>query len=260
MTDNPNKTGMWQPIETAPKNGSEVLLRVKRGKCLVGHYMPGGHCIEDHPPIAPGWYFWDGRMFDQASEPTHWMPLPAPPSQTSIQPPPAAVGPRAEEPSESRVQAALAGILETYPSHPSPEFAQALAEGSRALKAAESPAPSVELQDDLSQRLREYSASQWLLPVFTANLMREAAERLDAMRRDQREGWIRAGQLADRIDALQADAERYRWLRNQRTSMNDLTRVINDDYQPPYIAIKFGDELDAAVDAARRLAKAPQNG
>jgi len=43
---------------------------------LVGHYMPGGHCIEDHPAIDRGWYFWNGRMFDLASVPTHWMPLP----------------------------------------------------------------------------------------------------------------------------------------------------------------------------------------
>jgi hypothetical protein len=72
--------GEWQPIETAPKKG-EVLLKVKLragvpGKCLVGHWMPGGHCIEDHPPIDAGWYFWNGGMFDRAAEPTHWAPLP----------------------------------------------------------------------------------------------------------------------------------------------------------------------------------------
>lgn len=71
----------WQPIETAPKDGREVVLAVKyragipKG-VLVGHYMQGGHCIEDHPPIAAGWYFWNGREFDLAAEPTHWMPLP----------------------------------------------------------------------------------------------------------------------------------------------------------------------------------------
>ena len=71
----------WQPIETAPKDGSEVLLavEVRAGvpHCLlVGHYMPGGHCIEDHPPIDRGWYFWNGCMFDKAAKPTHWMELP----------------------------------------------------------------------------------------------------------------------------------------------------------------------------------------
>jgi hypothetical protein len=80
----PVKQESWMPIETAPKDGSEVLLMVKsragiKKGFLVGHYMGGGHCIEDHPPIDSGWYFWNGRMFDKESEPTHWMPLPLPP-------------------------------------------------------------------------------------------------------------------------------------------------------------------------------------
>lgn len=71
----------WQDIKTAPKDGTEVLLLVKiragiPRRQLVGHYIPGGHCIEDHPPIDSGWYFWNGAMFDKASDPTHWMPLP----------------------------------------------------------------------------------------------------------------------------------------------------------------------------------------
>jgi hypothetical protein len=75
----------WRPIQSAPKDGTEVLLAVKLragvpGKLLVGHYMPGGHCIEDHPAIDAGWYFWNGCMFDKAAKPTHWMPLPEPPN------------------------------------------------------------------------------------------------------------------------------------------------------------------------------------
>jgi hypothetical protein len=71
----------WQPMDTVPKDGQEVLLAVERragmrGCCLVGHYMPGGHCIEDHPPIDEGWYFWNGCSFDKASKPIAWMPLP----------------------------------------------------------------------------------------------------------------------------------------------------------------------------------------
>jgi hypothetical protein len=70
-----------QPMDTAPKDGTEVILRVKMRagiphQYLVGHYMPGGHCIEDHPPIAAGWYFWNGCMFDSASEPEGWLALP----------------------------------------------------------------------------------------------------------------------------------------------------------------------------------------
>lgn len=72
---------VWRPIETAPHDGTEVIVLVEaragaRGCMLVGHYMRGGHCIEDHPPIDAGWYFWSGSMFDRASKPTHWLPLP----------------------------------------------------------------------------------------------------------------------------------------------------------------------------------------
>jgi hypothetical protein len=79
------KATEWRPMESAPKNGTEVLIAVRiragvAGKMLVGHFMPGGHCIEDHPAIEAGWYFWNGSMFDEASEPAAWMPLPAAPS------------------------------------------------------------------------------------------------------------------------------------------------------------------------------------
>lgn len=71
----------WHPMSTAPKTGEEVLLCVETragmdGKMLVGHFMPGGHCIDDHPPISEGWYFWNGCMFDKAAKPTCWMALP----------------------------------------------------------------------------------------------------------------------------------------------------------------------------------------
>jgi hypothetical protein len=80
-------SGNWQPIATAPKSG-EVLLRVKiragiPGGFLVGHYMAGGYCIEGHPAIDSGWYFWNGCMFDRAAEPTHWMPLPPFPEEVT---------------------------------------------------------------------------------------------------------------------------------------------------------------------------------
>jgi hypothetical protein len=40
---------------------------------LAIHYMGGGHCIEDHPPIDSGWYYWTGSMFcDLDSEPIAW--------------------------------------------------------------------------------------------------------------------------------------------------------------------------------------------
>lgn len=72
----------WRPIDDEAKSGKEVLVLVKQRAgmpyCqLVGHWMVGGHCIDDHPPIEAGFYFWSGLMFDKASEPLLWMPLPA---------------------------------------------------------------------------------------------------------------------------------------------------------------------------------------
>ena len=71
----------WEKMDTAPKDGREVILLVSKRagiphRTLVGHWMGGGHCIEDHPPISAGWYFWNGNSFDKASEPLLWMPLP----------------------------------------------------------------------------------------------------------------------------------------------------------------------------------------
>jgi len=70
----------WQPMKTAPRD-RECLVLVKRrpndaGKLVIAHYMPGGHCIEDHPPIDEGWYFDTGRMFDKVWKAVAWMPLP----------------------------------------------------------------------------------------------------------------------------------------------------------------------------------------
>lgn len=74
----------WQPIETAPKDGTEILVRLVRAGCprhLVVH-----HCdfVEDHPPIDSAWYFWTGYQFAPVqSQPTHWMPLPDPPKRST---------------------------------------------------------------------------------------------------------------------------------------------------------------------------------
>lgn len=68
-------------MDTAPLDGREVLIKVERragvrDRWLVGHWMPGGHCIEDHPPIEAGWYGWTGGMFRPAEKPVGWLPLP----------------------------------------------------------------------------------------------------------------------------------------------------------------------------------------
>ena len=82
----------WQPIETAPRDGTRVLL------CVVGH-IPSVAWLEEKPdgiPYSPRQWKWrnvDAADFDSDAvfyehwlehfyEPTHWMPLPPPPSET----------------------------------------------------------------------------------------------------------------------------------------------------------------------------------
>lgn len=73
----------WQPIETAPKDGTEVLLwgRCERDgqffayDCNVGWYDDGS--IGDKG--------WTAR--DLPIEPSHWMPLPKPPTAITAPPP-----------------------------------------------------------------------------------------------------------------------------------------------------------------------------
>lgn len=77
----------WQPIETAPKDGTLVLL-------LDGRMVVAG-CW--NAAFNDGWCFWDGYGVssddDEANVvelnswipgfgPSHWMPLPSPPINT----------------------------------------------------------------------------------------------------------------------------------------------------------------------------------
>ena len=61
----------WQPIETAPWSGPPVLLwRSRTKEHYVAARIKGEH--------GPGWCTPDGF---QIFEPTHWMPLPEPPTE-----------------------------------------------------------------------------------------------------------------------------------------------------------------------------------
>lgn len=73
----------WQPIETAPKDGSAVLLtRLDAGGAWIGKYDPVYQ--SGYRPDNP----WFSLMLNRdylpkpvkSSVPTHWMPLPAAPS------------------------------------------------------------------------------------------------------------------------------------------------------------------------------------
>lgn len=62
----------WQPIETAPKDGTPIIGAIRGSVAYVCWFQ------ED------AWVFWesDGRPnlpVRMAFSPTHWMPLPEPP-------------------------------------------------------------------------------------------------------------------------------------------------------------------------------------
>jgi hypothetical protein len=63
----------WQPIETAPKDGTKVLF----WSSGTGDWPICGRWVD--PDGAD--FSWWGMDKSALGNPTHWMPLPAPPSE-----------------------------------------------------------------------------------------------------------------------------------------------------------------------------------
>ena len=67
----------WQPIETAPKDGSTLRLKLANGMEVTGEFWPA----VSSPPASEGWaydvtkQFQNGEQTNIDSEPTHWMPV-----------------------------------------------------------------------------------------------------------------------------------------------------------------------------------------
>jgi len=83
----------WKPIETAPKDGSEIILFCPKGDGTPGMTFrvtsgswfipPVGGSISDpevDEDVPPAWLSWDGGFSEETMMPTHWMPLPSPPA------------------------------------------------------------------------------------------------------------------------------------------------------------------------------------
>ena len=64
----------WQPIETAPKDGTSILLFASDYPPLS--YMGVGQWAFADPDLG----FVEGWFWPFAIRPTHWMPLPVPPA------------------------------------------------------------------------------------------------------------------------------------------------------------------------------------
>lgn len=68
----------WQPIETAPKDGTNVLLLNRAGNMACGMWM-------ESRGLGTGWFLRGGSgpdlFFNYHHGPTHWMPLPPAPEE-----------------------------------------------------------------------------------------------------------------------------------------------------------------------------------
>ena len=69
----------WQPIETAPKDGSGVLLYDRIEEAQAEGYWCKGYGSEGAWVCA----FMGGTVEFADMTPSHWMPLPAPPQDAS---------------------------------------------------------------------------------------------------------------------------------------------------------------------------------
>ena len=64
----------WQPIETAPKDGTSMLVVSRDGLVMIDKW----HVCHTHPLGKPSYLSYNDWQFSK--DPTHWMPLPAPPA------------------------------------------------------------------------------------------------------------------------------------------------------------------------------------
>lgn len=84
----------WQDISTAPKDGTEIILFCPQGDGTPGKtyrvtsgswFIPPTISWTPDPEVdeeeAPSWLSWDGGFSEDTMMPTHWMPLPKPPSE-----------------------------------------------------------------------------------------------------------------------------------------------------------------------------------
>lgn len=76
-------SSVWHPIQTAPKDGSDMLL-YGHGVLRSGGVYAKGHHVGWSQVDRAGNVYWATRDPAVDCEPTHWMPLPTPPSALEV--------------------------------------------------------------------------------------------------------------------------------------------------------------------------------
>ena len=80
----------WQPIETAPRDGAEILAWREDCGLFIASFtslgspplsQPEIDATDDEALVAGGWFTQQPHTLrlDDSEAPTHWMPLPMPP-------------------------------------------------------------------------------------------------------------------------------------------------------------------------------------
>ena len=72
----------WQPIETAPRDARVILYRptgLHVARVVVGCYRDERYSDRPRPYWTHDLERMEGKLNARAHQPTHWMPLPAPP-------------------------------------------------------------------------------------------------------------------------------------------------------------------------------------
>ena len=72
----------WQPIETVPRDGRQVLFWTPNGGIHIAPAVPQpdrGHLRRLNRDV----YIETGEWPNAGWNPTHWMPLPAPPTESA---------------------------------------------------------------------------------------------------------------------------------------------------------------------------------
>ncbi|TVR58949.1 MAG: hypothetical protein EA420_16395 [Candidatus Competibacteraceae bacterium] len=68
-------TTEWQPIETAPQDGSKFIV-TDGVRWISDARWPPGRCLGRWEWLTDdGKGYWGGGAFTMASEPTHWAPM-----------------------------------------------------------------------------------------------------------------------------------------------------------------------------------------